>query len=65
MRLPACHAAQDEVQGHMAVARGEDAQLVAARFAAAAARFLEAGHAIDAARCDTLAAEDGATVARP
>jgi hypothetical protein len=43
MRLPAWYAAHDEVRGHMAVARGEDAQVAASRFAAAAARFLAAG----------------------
>ena len=57
MRLPAWYAAHDEVRGHMAVATGEGAKLAASRFAAAAARFLEAGHAIDAARCNQLAAE--------
>ena len=54
MRLPAWHAAHDEVLGHMAVARGEGAKVAASRFAAAAARFLQAGHVIDAARCDKL-----------
>ena len=57
MRLPAWYAAHDEVRGHLAVARGEGRPVATARFAAAAARFLEAGHAIDAARCDRLAAE--------
>ncbi len=52
MRLPAWHAAHDEVRGHMALARGEGADVAAARFALAAARFREAGHPIDAARCE-------------
>ena len=65
MRLPAWYAAHDEVRGHLAIARGEGTQIASARFAAAAARFLEAGHAIDAARCDRLAAEPGPTRARP
>jgi len=65
MRLPAWYAAHDEVRGHMAVARGESPTIAASRFAAAAARFLEAGHVIDAARCDRLAAETGPTPARP
>jgi hypothetical protein len=51
MRLPAWYAAHDEVRGHIAAARGapEDAS---ARFAAAAARFREAGHPLDAERCN-------------
>ncbi|MEQ1806011.1 MAG: hypothetical protein ABL900_11615 [Burkholderiaceae bacterium] len=65
MRLPAWYAAHDEVRGHLAVATGEGAKLAASRFAAAAARFLEAGHAIDAARCHKLAAEVGLTRACP
>jgi DNA-binding SARP family transcriptional activator/tetratricopeptide (TPR) repeat protein len=63
MRLPAWHAAHEEVRGHIAAARGRrdgghrgDAE-AASRFAAAAARFREAGQPIDAARCERLAAE--------
>lgn len=56
MRLPAWHAAHDEVLGHMAVARHEGADVAAARFAQAARRFHGAGHPIDAARCERLAA---------
>jgi len=61
MRLPAWHAAHDEVLGHMAVARGEGVQLAASRFTAAAERFRGAGHPIDAVRCERLAegAESG------
>lgn len=55
MRLPAWHAAHDEVLGHIAVARGEGTHVAAARFAGAAARFRGAGHPIDAARCERLA----------
>ena len=54
MRLPAWYAAHDEVRGHIAAARGGGADALA-RFAAAAARFRDAGHLIDAARCDQLA----------
>jgi tetratricopeptide (TPR) repeat protein len=56
MRLPAWHAAHDEVLGHMAVARGEGADAAASRFAKAAARFRDAGHPLDAQRCEQLAA---------
>ena len=55
MRLPAWHAAHDEVLGHMAVARGEGPDLAASRFASAAARFRGAGQPIDALRCEQLA----------
>ena len=55
MRLPAWHAAHDEVLGHMAVARGEAVHVAATRFARAAARFRVAGHTIDAVRCERLA----------
>lgn len=51
MRLPAWYAAHDEVRGHIAAARGT-AEEALARFVAAAARFREAGHPIDAERCD-------------
>jgi DNA-binding SARP family transcriptional activator len=55
MRLPAWHAAHDEVRGHLEAARGVPRGDVAARFAAAAARFRAAGHPVDAARCERLA----------
>lgn len=56
MRLPAWHAAHDEVRGHLAAARGA-AEESLAHFAAAAARFRQAGHPIDADRCALWAAE--------
>jgi len=56
MRLPAWYAAHDEVRGHIAAGRGA-AEESLARFAAAAARFREAGHPIDAERCDGWAAQ--------
>ncbi|MBS3910354.1 MAG: hypothetical protein KGZ70_00675, partial [Hydrogenophaga sp.] len=56
MRLPAWYAAHDEVRGHLAAARGDSADDAVARFAAAAARFREAGQPLDAARCEQLAA---------
>lgn len=51
MRLPAWHAAYDEVRGHISAARGhaDDAR---AHFGTAAMRFREAGHPVDAERCD-------------
>ena len=57
MRLPAWYAAHDEVRGHIAAARGSNGDDPAARFAAASARFREAGQPLDAARCDRLASE--------
>ncbi len=51
MRLPAWYAAHDEVRGHIAAARG-DVDEARTRFTSAAARFREAGHPIDAERCD-------------
>jgi hypothetical protein len=58
MRLPAWDAALDEVRAHIAWMRGNgDA---AARFAAAARGFREAGQPLDAARCAALAADDAA-----
>ncbi|HSQ72073.1 MAG TPA: hypothetical protein VLM87_06590, partial [Rubrivivax sp.] len=60
MRLPAWYAAHDEVHGHIAAARGAPAELAVAHFATASARFRGAGHAIDAARCDRLAAQAAA-----
>ena len=59
MRLPAWYAAQDEVRGHLARARGEPEAVAAGAFAAAASRFRQAGQPLDAARCDTLAAGAG------
>jgi len=51
MRLPAWYAAHDEVRGHIAATRGAADESLA-RFAAAATRFREAGHPIDAERCE-------------
>jgi len=59
MRLPAWHAAHDEVLGHLARARGRPADDALARFAAASARFRQAGHRLDAERCERLAAGGG------
>lgn len=59
MRLPAWHAAHDEVLGHMAVVRCEGADVATSRFAKAAERFRDAGHPIDAVRCERLAAVAG------
>ncbi len=56
MRLPAWYAAHDEVRGHIAAARGAPPDETAAHFAAAFARFRAAGHRVDAARCERLAA---------
>lgn len=56
MRLPAWHAAHDEVRGHIGLAGGEDSVEVQSKFVAAAARFRAAGHPIDAARCEQAAA---------
>jgi hypothetical protein len=53
MRLPAWYAAHEEVRGHIAAARGGGEEAMA-RFAAAAARFRQAGHPIDAARCEAV-----------
>jgi DNA-binding SARP family transcriptional activator/tetratricopeptide (TPR) repeat protein len=55
MRLPAWYAAHDEVRGHIAAARDRGGDEAVTRFAAAAARFREAGHPIDAERCHRLA----------
>jgi tetratricopeptide (TPR) repeat protein len=55
MRLPAWHAAHDEVRGHIAAAKGAVADETASHFAAAAARFRGAGQPVDAARCERLA----------
>lgn len=56
MRLPAWYAALEEVRAHVARARGDGEAVAAARFTAAARGFREAGHPLDAARCDALAA---------
>jgi tetratricopeptide (TPR) repeat protein len=64
MRLPAWYAAHDEVRGHIAAARAPRPDEAVARFAAAAARFREAGQPLDAARCERLA-RDAAGAARP
>ena len=55
MRLPAWHAAHDEVRGHIAAAKGAADDRTAAHFAAAVARFRGAGQPVDAARCQRLA----------
>jgi DNA-binding SARP family transcriptional activator len=54
MRLPAWHAALEEVHGHIAAAKG-DRPGATLRFAAASAGFRRAGHPLDAARCAGLA----------
>lgn len=54
MRLPAWHAALEEVRGHRALATGTPA---AAHFAAAAEGFKAVGQPFDEARCSALAAE--------
>lgn len=50
MRLPAWDAALEEVRGHLARARGDDAE-AARRFRAAAEGFRRAGQPLDEARC--------------
>ncbi len=62
MRLPAWYAAHDEVRGHIAAARAPRTDEAITRFAAAAARFREAGQPIDAARCEQLATQAAAAV---
>lgn len=57
MRLPAWHAAHDEVRGHIAAARRASPDEAASHFAAAAARFRGAGQPIDAQRCEALSAQ--------
>ncbi|MBW7833915.1 MAG: AAA family ATPase [Simplicispira suum] len=57
MRLPAWHAAHDEVLAHMAIVRCEGVEVAVSRFAKAAKRFQDAGHPIDAARCERSAAD--------
>jgi DNA-binding SARP family transcriptional activator/tetratricopeptide (TPR) repeat protein len=56
MRLPAWYAALEEVRAHIARARGDGEAVAAERFATAARGYREAGHPLDAARCDELAA---------
>ncbi len=51
MRLPAWYASHQEVRGHIAAGRGKTNEALA-RFNSAAEGFREAGHPIDAARCD-------------
>lgn len=57
MRLPAWYAAHDEVRGHIAAARGRSADVAVALFAAAAARFRQAGQPLDGSRCERLATD--------
>jgi tetratricopeptide (TPR) repeat protein len=57
MRLPAWHAAHEEVQGHIAAARTPSTNSAVKQFSAAAARFRQAGQPLDAQRCDQLAIE--------
>jgi tetratricopeptide (TPR) repeat protein len=52
MRLPAWHAAHDEVRAHVALAHGRGAAVARPLFAAAGQRFRAAGHRLDAARCE-------------
>lgn len=59
MRLPAWHAAHDEVKGHLARARGEARQAVRDHFLQAARRFGAAGHPLDAQRCEEEAQRAG------
>jgi tetratricopeptide (TPR) repeat protein len=55
MRLPAWHAALEEVRGHLALARGH-AELAPRHFTEAADRFAAAGHPLDCQRCRQWAA---------
>ena len=52
MRLPAWHAAHQEVRGHLLQAQGAPREESLARFVAAAAGFRQAGQPLDAQRCD-------------
>ena len=54
MRLPAWHAAHEEVRGHVRLAAG-DRGLATQHFARAASGFAAAGHPLDADRCRLLA----------
>ena len=56
MRLPAWYAALEEVRAHIALAGGDSSVTASKRFAAAASKFREAGHPLDAARCEAMAA---------
>ena len=60
MRLPAWHAAHDEVRGHIATAKGASADETVAHFQAAVAGFRGAGQPVDAARCERLVHQAGA-----
>ncbi len=65
MRLPAWYAAHDEVRGHLALASGHDGHDAACSFFhAAAQRFREAGHPLDALRCDAAAQQLAGPIAR-
>lgn len=64
MRLPAWHAAHDEVRGHLAMADGGRRHEAAALFAAASRGFRGAGQPIDAARCERLALDPQAGSSR-
>ena len=55
MRLPAWHAAHEEVRGHIAAARAPRTDQAVTLFAGAAARFGLAGQPVDAQRCERLA----------
>jgi len=55
MRLPAWHAAHEEVRGHIAAASSPTTDEAVTRFAAAAAGFSRAGQPLDAQRCTRLA----------
>ncbi len=57
MRLPAWYAAHEEVRGHIAAAAAPRSQEAFARFSAAAAGFRQAGHPLDATRCERLLAD--------
>ncbi|MCO8127044.1 AAA family ATPase [Acidimicrobiia bacterium EGI L10123] len=54
MRLPAWHAAHEEVRGHVRLAAG-DPGLAKQHFARAVSGFAAAGHPLDAERCRSLA----------
>ena len=62
MRLPAWYAAHEEVRGHIAAAQASRTDEAATRFAAAAARFRQAGQPLDVARCEQLAADPALAV---
>lgn len=54
MRLPAWHAAHEEVLGHIEAAREAGSPAALRRFKAAAQGFRQAGQPLDAARCERL-----------